>query len=86
MAHKKSNWDPTKAAPATEAAPAWNEIDFILKFEEGNVSEEELIEGFQHLIDNGHAWTLQGIYGRTAHDLIVAGKCHPRTGGRYNAG
>lgn len=39
-------------------------------------TEEEQIAAWQCLIDNGAAWTLQGWYGRTAHDLINAGVCH----------
>lgn len=50
-------------------------IDFIMAFEDGNVTEEELIEGFQELIDSGVAWQLQGVYGRTAMSLIEAGLC-----------
>lgn len=50
--------------------------DFIIRYEQGELeSEDELIEGFQHLIDTGVAWTLQGSYGRTARDLIEAGYC-----------
>ncbi len=51
-------------------------VGFIMAFEGGDLaSEEELVEGFQHLIDSGHAWTLQGFYGRTAAALIDAGLC-----------
>ena len=45
-------------------------VDFIIAFESGDVTEQELIEGFQKLIDSGVVWTLQGFYGRTAQALI----------------
>lgn len=48
----------------------------LVAFEEGELEEQETIELFQHLIDNGLAWQLQGFYGRTAMDLINAGLCH----------
>lgn len=55
----------------------FDELGFIMAFEGGEIeTDEELAEGFQHLIDNGHAWTLQGMYGRTAQALIDAGLCH----------
>ena len=42
-------------------------------------SEEQVIEAWQHLIDTGMAWTLQGWFGRTAQALIEQGVCeHPR--------
>jgi len=57
----------------------FNQLDFIMRFEEGELeSEEEMVEGFQHLIDSGMVWQLQGFYGRTARDLIDAGLCHQR--------
>ena len=36
-------------------------------------TEEQQIEAWQYLHDTGHAYKLQGWYGRTAHDLIEAG-------------
>ena len=38
------------------------------------------VQAWQYLIDSGHAWTLQGWYGRMARDLIEQGICtHSRT-------
>lgn len=62
-----------------EAIKTWtadDELDFIMEWETEDVSQARLVEGFQHLIDNGHAWTLQGCYGRTAAALIEQGLCH----------
>jgi len=38
--------------------------------------EKKAIEAWQHLIDTGLAWSLQGFFGRTASRLIEAGICH----------
>ena len=54
----------------------WDELGFIMDFEGGELTDEQLIDGFQHLVDNGHAWTLQGMYGRTAQALIEQGLVH----------
>ena len=51
------------------------DIDKIIKYESGAMSEHEVIEFFQELIDTGAAWTLQGHYGRIATSLIRAGMC-----------
>jgi len=40
-------------------------------FEEG--TEEEVIEAWQYLHDTGHAYNLQGWFGRTAQHLIKEG-------------
>ncbi len=39
-------------------------------------SHEQYVEAWQHLIDTGLAWTLQGFFGRTASDMIQSGECH----------
>ena len=38
-------------------------------------SGEEQVEAWQHLIDSGLAWSLQGWFGRTADTLIQEGIC-----------
>ena len=38
-------------------------------------SEEEVLAAWQHLIDTGLAWKLQGWFGRTAQHLIETGVC-----------
>lgn len=51
-------------------------IDDIIAYENGELDEQETVELFQTLIDNGMAWQLQGHYGRTAQSLIEGGLCH----------
>lgn len=36
-------------------------------------SEEQVLEAWQHLVDTGLAWKLQGWFGRTAQHLISEG-------------
>ena len=36
-------------------------------------TEEQIIDAWQFLHDEGHAYRLQGWFGRTAQDLIVNG-------------
>jgi len=48
-------------------------VGFVIGFENGELDETEVIEGFQHLVDSGLAWQLQGMYGRFATDLIEQG-------------
>lgn len=50
-------------------------FNFIIAFEDGSASFEEIVAGFQAMIDDGTVWSLQGIYGRIAMDLIGRGLC-----------
>ncbi len=50
-------------------------IDQIIRYENGELDEEQTIEMFQQLIDTGLVWQLQGSYGRTAMNLIDEGFC-----------
>ena len=50
-------------------------IDSIIAFENGELTEDETISLFQSMIDDGSVWSLQGSYGRIAVSLIEAGLC-----------
>lgn len=43
------------------------------------LDHDEYIAAWQHLVDTGLAWKLQGFFGRRATELINAGELH------YNA-
>ncbi len=53
-------------------------VGCIIAYEDGEMDEEQAVEFFQHLVDTGMAWTLQGSYGRTAKALIEAGYINPK--------
>ena len=42
-----------------------------------DVTNEQYVDAFQALIDDGIVWKLQGFYGRTATNLIEEGYCTP---------
>ena len=53
-------------------------VDKIMDFESGYMENKDLPDFFQELIDDGSAWTLQGMYGRIASSLIKSGVCHAK--------
>ena len=50
-----------------------NLTDKFIQFEEGEMSESEVVSFFQELVNTGIVWNLQGFYGRTAVHLIQEG-------------
>lgn len=50
-------------------------VDKIIAYESGEMPDDEVIEFFQELIDDGTVWKLQGSYGRMARALILGGYC-----------
>ena len=51
----------------------------IIAYEQGELEQEAIVELFQHLVDTGMAWKLQGSYGRMAKSLIEAGYVEVKT-------
>lgn len=49
------------------------DIDKVLRYEEGLMTEDEIYVFFQELVDSDAAWSLQGSYGRMAESLIRGG-------------
>ena len=50
-----------------------NTINLIIAYENGELDNADILKLFSTLIKSGHAWTLQGCYGRTARSLIDEG-------------
>jgi hypothetical protein len=55
-----------------------NLVNKIISYECGLMSDEEMVEFFQGLIDTGTIHHLQGHYGRVAANLIDEGLCSAR--------
>lgn len=51
------------------------DVTKLIAFEQGDLDKDEVIELFQHGIDHGWVWHLQGCYGRTAQRLLDMGWC-----------
>lgn len=65
--------------PTSRSEP-FDVVGFVMSYEAAELDDDAIIDGFQHLIDSGQVWSLQGHYGRTATALIEGGYCqaHPR--------
>lgn len=61
----------------TEPETPFDLVGFVIEFEAGILDDDAIVAGFQHLVDDGIVWSLQGSYGRTATALIDAGLVTP---------
>ena len=52
-------------------------VDQLIVYEEGQLTEDEEIAFFEHLVETGTCWQLQGHYQRVAATLIEAGLIKP---------
>ncbi len=50
-----------------------NIVDYIIEYENGQLSDKQTLELFANLIKTGQVWSLQGCYGRTGEALIQDG-------------
>ena len=50
-------------------------IDKIIEYETEGLAEQDEIEFFQKIINDGSVWHLQGSYGRRASELLEARLC-----------
>ncbi len=48
-------------------------VDQLIAYEEGQITHDEEVEFFKHLVETGECWQLQGHYQRVAATLIEAG-------------
>lgn len=55
----------------------YDQVSAIIAYEQGEMDDEGTLELFQHLVDTGMAWKLQGSYGRMAAALLDRGAINP---------
>ena len=74
--HGYINGKEVYTSPRAEKGAKVNEsnlVDYIMAFEGGTPSNDDVLELFSYLIKTGQAWRLQGMYGRQAASFIESG-------------
>ena len=56
------------------------DVDKIIAYENDELDEDETIDLFQSMLDDGSVWQLQSHYGRTATALLEQGLIQPKGG------
>lgn len=74
---KENNQNKLNFFEVSDVYTACGLIEEFVDIPDGVDTEHALTCAWQYLIDSGHAWTLQGWYGRNAHALIQDGICKP---------
>ena len=49
-------------------------VNFLMEYENGELDHDQIVAGFQELVNSGLVWRLQGSYGRVAQNLIERGE------------
>ena len=57
-------------------------VDQLIAYEEGQLTEDEEVALFEHLVETGTCWQLSGHYQRVAATLIEAGLIKPAGRGK----
>ena len=52
-------------------------VDQLIAYEEGQITQDEEVAFFKHLVETGVCWQLSGHYQRVAATLIEAGLIKP---------
>lgn len=62
------------------------DVDKVIRFEDGDLTEDETVAFFQELLDTGGIYRLQGSYQRTMKHFIENGLVIPKTGEPLDSG
>jgi hypothetical protein len=52
-------------------------VDQLIAYEDGQITEDQEVAFFEHLVETGTCWQLSGHYQRVAATLIEAGLIKP---------
>lgn len=67
---------PTISNARPKVLSASVQLNNIIRYENGELTYDEVIALFQSLVDSGLVWSLQGSYVREAQSLIASGEIH----------